>query len=84
GGANNANHLVEIHDLPYPVMQKQQAFSQRLAAAYAEEGLPYVERNQVVLSDGSVPYPSFNLTSAIHHVCGGMSMTFESNMGLAA
>ncbi|MGO4268684.1 hypothetical protein AB4Z22_02380, partial [Paenibacillus sp. TAF58] len=30
------------------------------------------------------PNPSFNLTAAIHHVCGGMSMTFESNMGLDA
>ncbi|MZQ85555.1 hypothetical protein GQF01_25885 [Paenibacillus sp. 5J-6] len=84
GGANNANHFVEIQFLPYLVMQKQQALSQRLAAALSQQGLPYVERNQIVTNSSAIPYPSFNLTSAIHHVCGGMSMTFESNMGLAA
>lgn len=84
GGANNANHFVEIHYLPYVVMQKQQAFNQQLGVAYAKQGLPFVERNQLVVGEGAVAHPSFNLTSAIHHVCGGMSMTFESNMGLAA
>jgi hypothetical protein len=28
------------------------------------------------------PPPSFNLTSAIHHVCGAVSSTYESNEGL--
>ncbi|WP_236286645.1 hypothetical protein [Paenibacillus allorhizoplanae] len=46
--------------------------------------MPFVERNQLVVGEAAVAHPSFNLTSAIHHVCGGMSMTFESNMGLAA
>ncbi len=29
------------------------------------------------------PPPSFNLTSAFHHVCGALSSTYESNEGLA-
>ncbi|MBQ3179036.1 MAG: hypothetical protein IJB52_14535, partial [Clostridia bacterium] len=28
------------------------------------------------------PPPSFNLTSALHHVCGAISSTYESNEGL--
>jgi len=28
------------------------------------------------------PPPTFNLTSALHHVCGGMSFTFECSHGL--
>jgi hypothetical protein len=30
------------------------------------------------------PPPSFNLTSAIHHVSGGLSVLFESNTGMDA
>jgi len=29
------------------------------------------------------PPPSFNLTSALHHICGGVSFTYESNEGLS-
>jgi hypothetical protein len=36
------------------------------------------------MDEGTAPYPSFNMTTAIHHACGGMSLTFESNMGLDA
>ncbi|NOU68770.1 hypothetical protein GC096_32615 [Paenibacillus sp. LMG 31461] len=84
GGANYENHFYEIHYLPYVVMQKQQAFNHSLVGAYAKQELPFAERNQMVVDEGIFPYPSINLTSAIHHVCGGMSMTFESNMGLDA
>lgn len=84
GGANNDNHFCEIPYLPFVVMQKQQEFNHKLVDAYALQELPFTERNQLVVDDGRKPNPSFNLTSAIHHVCGGMSMTFESNMGLDA
>ena len=30
----------------------------------------------------SFPPPSFNLTSAFHHVCGALTSTYESNEGL--
>lgn len=47
-------------------------------------GLPFSLVDQLA-ADGDHPaFPPFNLTSAVHHTCGGMSMTFESNMGLDA
>ncbi|RAV21573.1 M14 family zinc carboxypeptidase [Paenibacillus contaminans] len=84
GGANNHIHFCEVHHVPKFVMLKHQAFNHSLGLAYAKQGLPFTERNQVVVDQGEYRSPSFNLTTALHHVCGGMSMTFESNMGLAA
>ncbi|WP_409346176.1 M14 family zinc carboxypeptidase [Paenibacillus sp. MBLB4367] len=84
GGANNPNHFYEIYYIPLFIMQKQQAFNRRMGRAYEERGLPFAERNQIAADQGKYPYPSINLTTAIHHACGGMSMTFESNMGLDA
>jgi len=34
------------------------------------------------VAEGTPP-PSFNLTSALHPVCGAVSSTYESNEGLA-
>lgn len=84
GGANTPIHFVPIHYLPQFTMQRQQKFNRLLSNGYATKGLPFYEVNQVVVDEGNYPYPSINLTTAIHHACGGMSMTFESNMGLDA
>ncbi|UKS27402.1 hypothetical protein LOZ80_00150 [Paenibacillus sp. HWE-109] len=81
-GANHAVHLPPIHHLPKFIMQRQQAFNLRLESAYAKHGIPYANLNQIVADEGQYPFPAMNLTSAIHHVCGGMSITYESNMGL--
>ncbi|MNI45280.1 hypothetical protein D3C73_996990 [compost metagenome] len=84
GGANTEIHFPAIHYLPHSIKKKQQDFNISIEAVYRKQGLPFSLVNQVVV-DGEVPLnPSFNLTSAIHHICGGMSMTFESNMGLGA
>jgi len=84
GGANSEIHLYPIYYLPQLILQKHQAFNLQLAEAYARVGLPYYVIDQLTPDAGVSSPPPFNLTSAIHHVCGGMSMTFESNMGLAA
>ncbi|MNI33311.1 hypothetical protein D3C73_872520 [compost metagenome] len=84
GGANNDNHLYPIHYLPQKVRLRQQEFNLKLAGAYGKHKLPYTDVNQMVTEEGTNSVPSFNLTSAIHHICGGMSLTFESNMGLDA
>ncbi|TYP79323.1 zinc carboxypeptidase [Paenibacillus methanolicus] len=82
GGADTPIHFVQIFYLPKYIMQKQQAFNHRLGQAYAKLGLPFSEVDQVVDDQGKYPVKSINLSSAIHHACGGMSMTFESNMGI--
>lgn len=84
GGANTEIHFPAIHYLPYLIMKKQQAFNSSIEAAYRRQGLPFSLQNQVVVDGEQPACPSFNLTSALHHTCGGMSMTFESNMGLEA
>ncbi|WP_127582566.1 M14 family zinc carboxypeptidase [Paenibacillus koleovorans] len=84
GGANTDIHLYPIYFLPPYVMRKQQAFNQQLADAYKMRGLPFALTDQLAPYGETYPAPSFNLASAIHHACGGMSFTFESNMGLAA
>lgn len=82
GGADTPIHFVKVHYVPQFIMQKQQTFNIGLGQAYAKLGLPFSEVNQVVEDQGSYPYPSMNMTTAIHHACGGVSMTFESNMGI--
>ncbi|OUS75779.1 hypothetical protein B1748_15230 [Paenibacillus sp. MY03] len=82
GGANSEVHFTTIPYLPLYIANKHQEFNGMLAKTYAENGIPFAERNLVQEDEGHYPVPSFNLTSAIHHVCGGMSLTFESNMGL--
>ncbi|MFB9330793.1 M14 family zinc carboxypeptidase [Paenibacillus aurantiacus] len=82
GGANSEVHFTTIPYLPLYIANRHQAFNGRMAKAYAEQGIPFADRNLIEADTGNYPFPSFNLTSAIHHVCGGMSLTFESNMGL--
>ncbi|MBM7564294.1 M14 family zinc carboxypeptidase [Paenibacillus sacheonensis] len=83
GGANEPIHFPAIAYLPAAVRRKQQSFNERMAEACGERGLPFTAVDQWTEREGGSP-PSFNLTSAVHHACGGMSMTFESNMGLDA
>lgn len=82
GGADTEVHFPAIHYLPQAVKERQMAFNLRMALACTARGIPFAVVDQVVVDGAKSPYPSFNLTSAIHHTCGGMSMTFESNMGL--
>lgn len=84
GGANTDVHFPAIHYLPHAIKVKQETFNRRMEEAYKTKGIPFNVVDQVVVHGEMPSYPSFNLTSAIHHTCGGMSMTFESNMGLDA
>ena len=64
--------------------ERQYAFTEKLHEACMAKGLNFgvIDLN---VQDGAVsPPPSFNLTSALHHISGGLSMTYESNMGLDA
>ncbi len=57
-------------------------FSEILMKRYQDENLP-AARVCVPSRDGEkYPPPSFNLTSALHHCCGGVSMLFECPHGL--
>ncbi|MFB3785397.1 MAG: DUF5060 domain-containing protein [bacterium] len=67
---------------PFYTKETIARFGERLMARYRNAGLPAGEP-PVPAGDGKrYPPPSFNLTSALHHVCGGVSMTFECSHGV--
>lgn len=83
GGANTTNHLMATQYISPFIESKQNRLVQKVYEAYERKGIPY----RAVFGQGTrpdTPPPSFNLTSALHHISGGISMTFESNMGLDA
>jgi len=57
-------------------------FARRLYERYDREGLPSGQPFEPVPDGEELPLPSFNLTSALHHVCGGVSMLYECSQGL--
>ncbi|WP_214626205.1 M14 family zinc carboxypeptidase [Paenibacillus agaridevorans] len=83
GGANCTNFIVPIRYAPKYIQQVQHQFALHVKAAHDRAYIPFdVSGNW---EDGAAyPPPSFNLTSALHHISGGMSMTFESNTMLNA
>ena len=67
-----------------PRTQKDTAarFAARLMERYRKAGLPAGEAPRPAEDGEKYPPPSFNLTSALHHVCGGVAMLFECPHGL--
>jgi hypothetical protein len=62
--------------------EMQARFAERLMERYRAAGLP-AGRVPAPAEDGArYPPPSFNLTSALHHACGGVSMLFECPHGV--
>lgn len=80
--ADVADGLPEADYVPQFIREAIYTISERCAALAAGAGL----KCEVVSPSpaGNLPPPSFNLASAIHHVCGGVSAVYESNEGLAA
>ena len=68
--------------VPRYCKETEARFAERLMERYRQAGLP-AGKAPVAAEDGmKYPPPSFNLTSALHHVCGGVSMLFECSHGL--
>jgi len=69
--------------VPHTVKQTIQQFGDRLQKRYAAAGLPHRKGGPEPKEDGATfPPPSFNLTGALHHVCGGVAMVHESCVGV--
>jgi len=82
GGANAANHILSAHYVPAYIRELQNDFNRAYYNELAAKGLTYLPAFGEHAE--SSPPPSFNLSSAIHHISGGLSMVYESNMGLDA
>jgi hypothetical protein len=84
GGANTVNHILPLHYATGRILDLQNQFIEQLTNAKTAQNLKFWPMyNNLTLSPVDAP-PSFNFTSALHHVSGGMSMTYECNMGLEA
>lgn len=67
-----------------PRYQKEAAarFARKLVDRYRRSGLPAGGVPEPIEDGAAYPPPSFNLTSALHHACGGLAMLFECPHGL--
>jgi len=70
--------ILEPAYVPWTTKESVTAFSKRLRDRYAAAGLPHEKLGRPPKEDGrEFPPPSFNLISALHHVCGGVTMVHE-------
>lgn len=84
GGANTVNHILPLHYAPAPILELQNKFLDRLYDACIAKKLKFLRLYNDLAASPGYPPPSFNLTSALHHLTGGLSMTYECNMALDA
>ena len=78
GGSNSVNDLLVTSYVPLETSEAIRQLAVRCDAAARKEGLYFTIRDLPGRESGSTP-PSFDLASALHHVCGAVSATFESN-----
>jgi len=78
----SAPAVLQAAYVPRYIKDKIRAFSHQLADVYEEQELPHHRLREPSEDGEKYPPPTFNLISALHHVCGGMSFTFECPHGL--
>ncbi len=75
--------LLQAAYTPWTVKESVATFSKRLRDRYAAAGLPHSKLGRPPKEDGrEFPPPSFNLTSALHHACGAVTMVHECCNGV--
>ncbi|MBO9609852.1 MAG: hypothetical protein J7639_28100 [Paenibacillaceae bacterium] len=84
GGANTVNHILPLHYAPAYILELQNKFLDQLYDACLAKELKFWRLYSELAASPGYPPPSFNLTSALHHLTGGLSMTYECNMSLDA
>jgi len=74
--------IIRTAYVPRYCKETESHFAERLMERYQQAGLP-AGSPPVPSEDGEkYPPPSFNLTSALHHVCGAVSTLFECPHGV--
>ncbi len=68
--------------VPWYCKELGEQFGARLMERYKKNDLPAGSAPQPVIDGKNYPPPSFNLTSALHHVCGAVSILFECPHGV--
>ncbi|MBQ4323555.1 MAG: hypothetical protein IJC19_06425 [Clostridia bacterium] len=77
GGGNTVNTLVPYEYVSRGSHEESLAVSRRLKERCDQEGVRYAVR------EACIPNSGFGLCCAMHHLCGGVVLTYESNQGLA-
>jgi len=77
GGSNSTNELLQPDYVPKYINRELFALASEVAANQTALGLK-TKVNPIPEAEKKTP-PSFNLTTALHHVCGAVSSTYESN-----
>lgn len=80
GGGNTKNEILDTDYVPFYIKQRIHDLSLRVKAEVTKLNMPCAATK--IQFDDSVPPLSFNLTSALHHVCGAVSYVYESNQGI--
>ncbi len=78
GGTNSLNDLQYPAYAPKEIYEAIAQLARRCDQMARSEGLAFLKRPIPTMPSGETP-PSFNLTSALHHVGGAVSALFESN-----
>jgi hypothetical protein len=75
--------VLETHHLPRLLKERLKELGDRVQKRYADAGLPHRPAGPAAVEDGlKFPPPSFNLTSALHFACGGLSYVHETCTGV--
>ncbi|MBR4959635.1 MAG: hypothetical protein IKY52_01920 [Clostridia bacterium] len=81
GGSNVPNCLLQTSYVPDYIHKAIRLLAEETAALAEARGLPN-RVDPVPDKPESFPPPSFNLTTALHHVCGAVSCSYECNQGM--
>lgn len=76
GGTNSYSGVLPYQYTSQACLDDANTVSLRLRDRHAALNIPYVVMNERCIGD------AFSLPAAMHHVCGGVAVTYESNQGL--
>lgn len=79
GGSNSQGDLLLPAYMSTAANRTIETLAEKCRAAGALEGLTFRDAVSKKTDDGIKTPPSFNLPSAMHHICGAANCTYESN-----
>ena len=81
GGTNSKTHIIKPSYVPMYIKEKIFELENKVKERAEAEGMMF-NVLPIVSNENKMPPISFGLNSAIHHICGEISFTYESNQGL--
>ncbi|MBE5893463.1 MAG: hypothetical protein E7286_08820 [Lachnospiraceae bacterium] len=82
GGTNTVDVILSPAYASLQAKRKVCEASARIGEVCKREGLEFIVTKDTDCGENKMPPTSFNLVSAMHHVCGEPCVTYESNQGL--